>query len=177
MEEFKQCNKNELLNIEGKRLIENFKNDNILEDPSLLVRFFVLSFAVCIILILLNVNGTDLSLFLKDLKSHRFYYWFGFPCPLAPLLYLQKPAYRIQTVSELQDLPCYLENVADHEKNFFVLNATDSRPKFLNLKHFKEIFVGDMSVEKVYFCYSDPSHKVEPSWLLRLYAIFIHYKL
>lgn len=46
IEDFKNCNKTELLIEEGRRIWENIENGNCLLDPSLLSNFVVLSFAV-----------------------------------------------------------------------------------------------------------------------------------
>lgn len=46
VEQFKDCNKYELIDGEGSNILQNIKSGKILEDPSLLNAFFVLSFAV-----------------------------------------------------------------------------------------------------------------------------------
>lgn len=68
--------KTALLADEGNRLLADMKSGRVLNDASLLTRFFVLSFA--------------------DLKSHIFYYWFAFPCPLTPTLKLHCDPLRLK---------------------------------------------------------------------------------
>lgn len=46
IEEFKNCNKSDILNDAGKTLWENIINGNAIKDPSLLSTFVLLSFAV-----------------------------------------------------------------------------------------------------------------------------------
>lgn len=55
IEDFKNCNKTELLIEEGKRIWENIENGNCLLDPSLLSNFVVLSFAVSTFKILASI--------------------------------------------------------------------------------------------------------------------------
>lgn len=46
VEQFKNINKTELINLEGQRLWEIIKGEDAFKDPSLLNYFFILSFAV-----------------------------------------------------------------------------------------------------------------------------------
>lgn len=46
VEQFKDMNKNELINAEGQRLWEIIKSEEALKNPSLLNYFFILSYAV-----------------------------------------------------------------------------------------------------------------------------------
>ncbi|RZC36926.1 ubiquitin-like modifier-activating enzyme ATG7 [Asbolus verrucosus] len=61
IEQFKDCDKTELINKEGRRFLDDLKSGKILEKPSMLNFFFILSFS--------------------DLKKYHFYYWFAFPVP------------------------------------------------------------------------------------------------
>lgn len=58
IEEFKSIDKNGLIKMEGLRLLEDFKNDNILHNPGSLIRFILLSFAVS--------NSTKVTSFSKS---------------------------------------------------------------------------------------------------------------
>lgn len=46
IEEFKTCDKTEILNKAGEELMNNMINGNCLKDPTLLNSFIILSFAV-----------------------------------------------------------------------------------------------------------------------------------
>lgn len=46
IEDFKNCDKAALMNEEGRKIWESIRNGSCIENPSLFVRFFVLSFAV-----------------------------------------------------------------------------------------------------------------------------------
>nr|CAI5821254.1 unnamed protein product [Callosobruchus analis] len=61
IEQFKECDKADLINKEGQKLYQKIKNGEVFENTSLLNTFFVLSFA--------------------DLKKFHYYYWFAFPVP------------------------------------------------------------------------------------------------
>lgn len=52
IEDFKNCNKTELLIKEGRKIWENIENGSCLIDPTLLSNFVVLSFAVSFFLFL-----------------------------------------------------------------------------------------------------------------------------
>lgn len=46
IEDFKNCDKMALMNEEGRKIWESITNGSCIENPSLFVRFFALSFAV-----------------------------------------------------------------------------------------------------------------------------------
>ncbi|XP_061391359.1 ubiquitin-like modifier-activating enzyme ATG7 [Musca vetustissima] len=157
IEEFKTCDKNALMKTEGLKLIEAFKTDAVLDDPSLLARFFVLSFA--------------------DLKSHNYYYWFGFPCPLTPTLNVEKPGEKISQLLK-ENLKKYLVNEEEFGI-FFIFQATEEQEKCLTLKEFVSTLQNETSpndLDNIYFCFADNSEHEHPSWLMRIYVAFILYK-
>lgn len=161
IEDFKNCDKNQLLREEGLKLLKDFQNEATLEDPSRLSRFVVLSFA--------------------DLKNHSYYYWFAFPCPLTATLTLER------TPAKLQDSKETFHNVQEalkmcpHEslQQFFVLQASENKRAFYTLKEFVSNFktLEDLKdLNDFYFCFSDNSEYVQPSWLMRVYSAFLYYK-
>ncbi|CAG2218419.1 ATG7 [Mytilus edulis] len=64
IDKFKECDHKELLENVGKKVWEDIVSNKIEEDPSLLSRFLLLTFA--------------------DLKKYIYYYWFAFPCLCMP---------------------------------------------------------------------------------------------
>ncbi len=50
IEDFKNCDKVALMNEEGRKIWQSIIDGSCIENPSLLVRFFVLSFAVSVFL-------------------------------------------------------------------------------------------------------------------------------
>ena len=62
MEEFKETDKNALIQLEGNKILEQFANGAVLQDPSCLARFAVLSFAV---------SGEVGRIFLKFLSCNQ----------------------------------------------------------------------------------------------------------
>lgn len=62
VEQFKEYDKNSLINKVGDEILKHIETGEALHDPSLLNKFFILSFA--------------------DLKKYQFYYWFAFPIPV-----------------------------------------------------------------------------------------------
>ncbi|XP_030766946.1 ubiquitin-like modifier-activating enzyme ATG7 isoform X2 [Sitophilus oryzae] len=61
VEDFKECNKQDVINTEGKCLCENIVSGEAIKNPVLLNSFLLLTFA--------------------DLKKYHYYYWFSFPVP------------------------------------------------------------------------------------------------
>lgn len=78
IEQFKNCNKNDLINEEAKRFWRDLKDGLVLEKPSMLNFFVVLSFSVRLYLLILSI---DIIKLFQDLKKYHFYYWFAFPVP------------------------------------------------------------------------------------------------
>lgn len=150
IEEFKALDKLQLLADEGKELLADMCSGRVLADPSLLTRFFVLSFA--------------------DLKCHSYYYWFAFPCPLTPTLKQQG------VVQKLRDLPNAtkyveaLKTLPSESQNFFILyvNAEEEVYEARSLSSLIE-----EEVEHYYFGFADPSEYEHPAWLMRNYAAFL----
>jgi ubiquitin-like modifier-activating enzyme ATG7 len=64
MDEFRNCDKKSLLDAQGALIWDDIVTGRALTDPSLLTRFFLLTFA--------------------DLKKYQYYYWFAFPALCVP---------------------------------------------------------------------------------------------
>ncbi|XP_033246653.1 ubiquitin-like modifier-activating enzyme ATG7 isoform X1 [Drosophila miranda] len=150
IEEFKALDKLTLLSDEGKKLLADMCSDRVASDPSLLTRFFVLSFA--------------------DLKCHSYYYWFAFPCPLTPTLKLQGAGTRLKDLSNSSKYVEALQTLPPDAQNFFILYANDQEDvvEARNLSSLDE-----KEVEHYYFGFADPSEYEHPAWLMRNYAAFL----
>ncbi|XP_034477661.1 ubiquitin-like modifier-activating enzyme ATG7 isoform X1 [Drosophila innubila] len=150
IEEFKALDKTALLGDEGKRLLADMKNGRVLNDASLLTRFFVLSFA--------------------DLKSHSYYYWFAFPCPLTPTLKLHCDPLRLKDLpnsSRFVDAICVLP---PEKQNYFILYANEEQKLWetRSLSNFDE-----QETQHYYYCFADPSEYENPAWLMRNFVAFL----
>uniref|UniRef100_A0A1B0BU60 Ubiquitin-like modifier-activating enzyme Atg7 N-terminal domain-containing protein n=1 Tax=Glossina palpalis gambiensis TaxID=67801 RepID=A0A1B0BU60_9MUSC len=101
LEKFKTTDKISLLQQEGSKLVEKFRTDIILKDPSRLAGFFILSFA--------------------DLKNYNYYYWFGFSSPLMSVLKSMNPVVKLKDTPEeesrmqeaYQDIDTWIINKLD----------------------------------------------------------------
>lgn len=144
IEEFKSLDKTALLAAEGRALLEDMSNGRVQADPSLLARFFVLSFA--------------------DLKSHSYYYWFAFPCPLTPVLQQQCGPERLRDLPQCGEYVEAIEKLPVEKQNFFILYERETR----QLSEFKE----EESPNYIY-CFADPSEYEQPAWLMRNYVAFL----
>ncbi|KAH8353896.1 hypothetical protein KR067_000559 [Drosophila pandora] len=150
IEEFKALDKVALLADEGKELVADMRSGRVLGDPSLLARFFVLSFA--------------------DLKSHSYYYWFAFPCPLTPTLKLQGGFQKLRDVPNSQKFTEALKALPAESQAFFILFVNEKENVFeartLNS-------LDEKDVEHYYFGFADPSEYDHPAWLMRNYAAWL----
>ncbi|CAD7013663.1 unnamed protein product [Ceratitis capitata] len=158
IEDFKACDKNDLLRSEGLKLLDDFRNDRVLDDPKLFARFFVLSFA--------------------DLTTYNYYYWFAFTCPLSPTLKVQNGSspQPLTDIPELAHLESLIKSL-EQKPNFCVVKATEKNTIF----ELKDILAADTTQlanqsADIYFAFSDPSEFEHPSWLMRVYATYIFYK-
>lgn len=150
IEEFKALDKVALLADEGKELIADMRSGRVLVDPSLLARFFVLSFA--------------------DLKSHSYYYWFAFPCPLTPTLKLQGGVQKLRDVSNNQKYTEALKSLPAESQAFFILYVNEKK----NVCEARKLnSLDEKDVEHYYFGFADPSEYDHPAWLMRNYAAWL----
>ncbi|XP_020815357.1 ubiquitin-like modifier-activating enzyme ATG7 [Drosophila serrata] len=150
IEEFKALDKVQLLAEEGKKLLADMCNGRVLADPSLLTRFFVLSFA--------------------DLKCHSYYYWFAFPCPLTPTLKLQGVVQKLRDLPNVNKYVEALNNLPSESQNFFILYA-NAEQQVYEARRLSSLV--EEEVEHYYFCFADPSEYEHPAWLMRNYAAFL----
>lgn len=109
LETFKNCNKIALLEEHGQELWQSITSGKALDNPALLSRFFLLTYA--------------------DLKKYHFYYWCAFPAPNFPTIKLKKQPLKLcNTFSESQALELarvYLE-VDDWRQRGYFLVRVDS---------------------------------------------------
>ncbi|XP_055918197.1 ubiquitin-like modifier-activating enzyme ATG7 [Eupeodes corollae] len=160
IEDFKECDKNALLQAEGHKFLDDIATGTILDDPRLLARFIILSFA--------------------DLKTHNYYYWFAFPCPLKPTLEVSpgtKPL-RLADLPDLFHMIQIIESLPDQKRSFFILNKS-IKDRCIELKDVIDPNnlmdnLLDQNIDDLYFCFADPSEYDNPSWLMRTYAAFLH---
>lgn len=163
IESFKQCDKTDLLNEYGKVLKQTLVSEEVIDDPSHLATFLILSFA--------------------NLKTYHFYYWFAFLTP-ADL--------EIQTVAPPQSLDKTLSKelivelnegqlkLPVHQRGFFAVTLVDNHLKVYSLREFVDSFQSvNFGADFVYyFVFADPSPLIQyPGWPIRNLLIFIQLHL
>ncbi|KAB0790475.1 hypothetical protein PPYR_15134 [Photinus pyralis] len=156
IEQFKECDKNSLVQTEGKKLWGDIKSDKLLTDPFRLNSFLVLSFA--------------------DLKKYHYYYWF---CYLAPTT-LEVKLLKITPIEDLfsnsiNDLFTSYNELDIKEKPFFLLKRHCDGLQILPLSRIKD--VNSANASDFYYGFSDPSGSGQhPGWPIRNYILLIlHY--
>ncbi|XP_055679214.1 ubiquitin-like modifier-activating enzyme ATG7 [Lutzomyia longipalpis] len=159
IEDFKNVDKNRILQEEGNQIRLLVDSGQCLRDPSLLANFLILSYA--------------------DLKKYKFYYWFAFPAPAEANLFTSKPATKISDtfsgdqIKEIQEK--YLDIEDTKFRSFFILEVLTNGFKTHQLSDListsdKEKNLKGIDVQKIYFAFSDPSENPNPGWQLRIFA-------
>lgn len=190
IEDFKSCDKLELINEEGKLIWNDIASGACLEKPSLLSRFFILSFGVS------KIDSDEekqrpkeinqiLSIFLQDLKAFHYYYHFAYPCLSTPIFervdapQLASDLFGAEQMEQLTKL--YLP-LSSEDRSFFIIDG--SSPSDHSLKYFKlseKITMSnvannfnDANLDEIYFCFSDPCSNIEyAGWPLRLFLLML----
>ncbi|XP_069674598.1 ubiquitin-like modifier-activating enzyme ATG7 isoform X2 [Periplaneta americana] len=107
LEAFKNCNKIALLEELGQELWQSITSGEALDNPALLSRFFLLTYA--------------------DLKKYHFYYWCAFPAPNFPTVTLKKQPLKLtdifseDQVTELARI--YLEMDDWRQRGYFLIQV------------------------------------------------------
>lgn len=160
LDSFKEVDKKALLDKIGSEIWESVTSGRAVEDPSLLSRFLLLTYA--------------------DLKKYHFYYWFAFPClcPTEEFCLLNEP-------QKLSDV--YTENQIEQlvEKyNAFQASLGEWIGYFIILQDGDTLHIDKVSNtqkylnngKKVIFGFADPSTmESHPGWPLRNYIALISY--
>ncbi|XP_010494743.1 PREDICTED: ubiquitin-like modifier-activating enzyme atg7 [Camelina sativa] len=159
LESFHKLDKQSLLKAEANKIWDDIQSGKALEDPAVLSRFLVISFA--------------------DLKKWSFRYWFAFPAlvldPPASLVDL-KPASAYFSSEEAESVSAacneWRHSDLTTDVPFFLVSvSSDSKTSIRHLKDW-EACQGDH--HKLLFGFYDPCHLPNnPGWPLRNYLALI----
>ncbi|XP_010481518.1 PREDICTED: ubiquitin-like modifier-activating enzyme atg7 [Camelina sativa] len=159
LESFNKLDKQSLLKAEANKIWDDIQSGKALEDPAVLSRFLVISFA--------------------DLKKWSFRYWFAFPAlvldPPASLIEL-KPASEYFSSEEAESVSAACNEWRNSDLTtdvpfFLVSVSSDSKASIRHLKDWKAC-QGDH--HKLFFGFYDPCHLPNnPGWPLRNYLALI----
>ncbi|KAM4654032.1 ubiquitin-like modifier-activating enzyme ATG7 isoform 4-T8 [Amazona ochrocephala] len=162
-ETFKSCDKKLLLEKEANEIWESIKSGAALENPMLLNRFLLLTFA--------------------DLKKYHFYYWFCYPALCFPdgIHIVQKPVClgnrfplnQIQALQKAYDELCQKEGVT--ALPYFLIKYHDNSVEISLLKKWDGFFQDQGG--KVTVGVYDPCNLSQyPGWPLRNFLILAAHK-
>ncbi|KAK6639805.1 hypothetical protein RUM43_008080 [Polyplax serrata] len=154
IEGFKEENKIEILKNEGKEMMKVIKEE-ALNNPSLLARFYMLTYA--------------------NLKSYQYYYWFAFPAPtFLSYTNLAGPQNVKEVLSDEQqkDLCEKYSELDSHNKGYFFIHVNKEGIELVTVAE------GIMRLEnntRWILGFSDTSNSEFPSWPLRNFLALVTY--
>ncbi|XP_052124919.1 ubiquitin-like modifier-activating enzyme ATG7 [Frankliniella occidentalis] len=163
LESYKSCDKSNLLEKQGSLLWEDITSGAVLKNPSLLSRFFLLTFG--------------------DLKKYNFYYWFAFLAPSNPSLQVVKAPAAIHdelTSTQVECLQKEWYNISDvRHRGYFIVKIERERASIHPLSEITSLY-SQSSLEdwsKLYLAFSDPCGSGEhPGWPLRnLLSVLVYH--
>jgi ubiquitin-like modifier-activating enzyme ATG7 len=160
IEDFKNCNKNDILDKSGQEFWQNIRNGTAIEDPSLLSFFVVLSFA--------------------DLKNHNFYFWFAFPACTQPVLPKLGDQMKIDSVLTSEQLLALDREYFTRKSNvgFFIVETSDDSLQIKELSQRisakdKDSNFQNVDLATTFFCFADPCEYENAGWVLRNFIVLL----
>ncbi|XP_071444046.1 ubiquitin-like modifier-activating enzyme ATG7 [Hetaerina americana] len=160
LESFKECNKTELIKNYGMELWEQAINGEAFQNPSLLSKFILLTYA--------------------DLKKYQFVYWFAFIAPKLSDALVVKPASKIDKILSPEEVDIlgkvYSEMTDSTMQSYFVVTVDQmGNMSALPLETFDAAYKDKN--KRTFLCFSDPSNLTEnPGWPLRTLLGLIPFK-
>ncbi|XP_030865587.3 ubiquitin-like modifier-activating enzyme ATG7 isoform X8 [Gorilla gorilla gorilla] len=158
LESFKTADKKLLLEQAANEIWESIKSGAALENPVLLNKFLLLTFA--------------------DLKKYHFYYWFCYPALCLPesLPLIQGPVGLDQRFSlkQIEALECAYDNLCQTEGvtalPYFLIKYDENTVLVSLLKHYSDFFQGQRT--KITIGVYDPCNLAQyPGWPLRNFLV------
>ncbi|KAI8434366.1 hypothetical protein MSG28_012421 [Choristoneura fumiferana] len=122
-------------------------------------------------------NTDKAALLNSDLKKFHYYYWFAYPAPSQPTVYLKEPSSSITTHfnnKQLENLAQAYKSFDLLQKNFFIILKENDD---IALKTLAEVLDPKLPVQNelcvdlsnAYFVFADPSNTSNPGWPMRLF--------
>ncbi|CAH2267274.1 jg14741 [Pararge aegeria aegeria] len=155
IDDFKSIDKASLLNSIGEIIWHNSIITRLwMCNPSCLLNFFILSFA--------------------DLKKYHYYYWFAFPTPSQPTVFLKEKSKSILTEfneSEIRTISQNYQLLHHSQRCFFVIRKENETVKVETLSNIfnRTDNTCNLDISSVYFAFTDPSNNGNPGWPLRIF--------
>ncbi|KAI8816302.1 uncharacterized protein EV422DRAFT_546234 [Fimicolochytrium jonesii] len=155
IEEFKNLDKNEAFQNAARQIWEDIVSGRAVEDPALLTRFVLLTFA--------------------DLKKYKYTYWFGFPALLPTEPYLLDAAPRpLDEVFSKQKIEALREQHRAKPLNFFLVGDSGDSGDDIKLYELKEWERVNAGQANPVVGFVDPSGLTDnPGWPLRNFLLLL----
>lgn len=111
----------------------------------------------------------------QDLKKYQFFYWFAFPAPSHPLVYLPEEAVPLKDTyndNQIQSLIDSFNHLDVEQKPYFFINVTENGLISLPLSYaikagMQNDFCDTIDIKNMCFGFIDCSNDVYPGWTLR----------
>lgn len=149
IEEFKLIDKASFLNSIGKIIWDKLKERLWINNPSLLLNFFIISFA--------------------DLKKFHYYYWFAFPAPSQPTVHITKKSTNISVYfdnTQLEELTQNYKALDRTQQCFFVIKNFKINT-LANIFKQEDAHISDTS--NIFYVFQDSNNGNNPGWPLRVF--------
>ncbi|CAH0554782.1 unnamed protein product [Brassicogethes aeneus] len=157
IEQFKECNKTDLINLEGKTLLESIKNGEVIKDPSLLNVFSILCFA--------------------DLKKYHYYYWFSFPVLKDVIIEKGEEIFLSNkfTTENIYKLYNDFSALTANQKSYFIVEYASDELKLHKLEDKLNYITFENHTQYYFAFYNISSNNIPGSQLRNYVALILHY--
>lgn len=111
----------------------------------------------------------------QDLKKFHYYYWFAFPAPMQPTLYVKDKSISITAIfssKQIAELAQGYKSLDPEQRCFFAITNENDKISVKTLSSIldlKEGALNNVDLSSIYFAFNDPSSSYNPGWPLRLF--------
>lgn len=155
---FKECNKNDLIEKYGNVISSDIRSGKTLKNPNLLNLFILVTFV--------------------NLKTYEFIYWFAFPALSNinfELISDPVPLDHSFTENQINALLNSHNSLSDENKGAFAVELSTDKLTCITIEKYIEMRNNDSS-ENMYLCFLDPSSEINcPGWPLRNLLALVKY--
>lgn len=109
---------------------------------------------------------------LQDLKKFHYYYWFAFPAPNQPTVYIKEKSASITSLLNNKQIESFAQSYKTLDKDqkcFFAITKEEDTVVTKTLSSILDVNKPIPNDSNTYFVFNDPSNGSNPGWPLRLF--------